>query len=390
MINQQLIDFIKQSLQQGVTKEKITSDLIANRWTPTDINEGFDSLNTPTVINPSPIISPVSVISSEPIINKKNNLNKKPIFLIAGILFILALGASGYYFRNDLPIIKDLIKSNTTKAGELTQNQTNLEEIQTQTATPVVENNIGATKTDEIDCGKDMTCFMNAIKTCSPAIVEQDQIVDESVFNRTDKIKMTLTGFNSVNNCGFIIKVINSTADYTTEYKTKSVYITLTNEEKQQWLTKTNESVRNTIGNIIKCSLSINYLTELIANFAKDNYSSSTGMGSGSCEYSKEVSTESFPDEILIKNIISGTRVSAELYYVKFQQENIGYKNVCQDNTFKTAIDKIKKSKSSATCFDDIKAFAISASLSADNYICADSTGFSGNIIKNITGPKCH
>jgi len=48
MINQQLADFIKQSLRKGSTKEKISSDLLANNWTAQDIEEGFNSINIST------------------------------------------------------------------------------------------------------------------------------------------------------------------------------------------------------------------------------------------------------------------------------------------------------------------------------------------------------
>ncbi len=41
MINQPLLDFIKQQLQSGLTKEKITSELLANGWNAQDIEEGF-------------------------------------------------------------------------------------------------------------------------------------------------------------------------------------------------------------------------------------------------------------------------------------------------------------------------------------------------------------
>ena len=53
MINQQLLDFIKHQLQVGLTKEKITSDLLTNGWTTQDIEEGFKA-----VVVPIPTVTP--------------------------------------------------------------------------------------------------------------------------------------------------------------------------------------------------------------------------------------------------------------------------------------------------------------------------------------------
>lgn len=41
MINQQLLDYIKQQLQQGVSREVISSNLISQGWQQQDVNEAF-------------------------------------------------------------------------------------------------------------------------------------------------------------------------------------------------------------------------------------------------------------------------------------------------------------------------------------------------------------
>ncbi|MBK5215461.1 MAG: hypothetical protein JJE53_01490 [Candidatus Pacebacteria bacterium] len=211
MTNPQLIGFIKQSLQQGSTKEKIINDLVSNGWTLIDIEQGFSSLNTTSFVNLSPTVSTTSTFSNEPIFTEESHLNKKAIFLVIGIIFLLALGVSGYYFRNDLPIVKDLIKNNNTQINELNQNQTDilkLIEEQTETSTvektipvenqlvkveeitiPIVAPSIGdkiVVKTEVIDCGttsipitndkqrKAKFCFDEQFKKCNFAkILEQ-------------------------------------------------------------------------------------------------------------------------------------------------------------------------------------------------------------------------
>ena len=41
MVNQQILDYIKQQLQQGVSREIISSNLISQGWQQQDVNEAF-------------------------------------------------------------------------------------------------------------------------------------------------------------------------------------------------------------------------------------------------------------------------------------------------------------------------------------------------------------
>lgn len=47
MVNAQIIEFIKNQLQLGVSREKITTDLLSNGWTSNDINEAFSASAAP-------------------------------------------------------------------------------------------------------------------------------------------------------------------------------------------------------------------------------------------------------------------------------------------------------------------------------------------------------
>jgi len=65
MINQQLLDYIKQQLQQGANKEQIKSSLMANGWQMQDIDEVFSLIENPA--NQShPALPSVQTISSLP------------------------------------------------------------------------------------------------------------------------------------------------------------------------------------------------------------------------------------------------------------------------------------------------------------------------------------
>lgn len=59
MINQQILDYIKQQFQQSVSREQIKSSLMANGWSEKDINEAFGILSTNSVPPPqSPVPQP--------------------------------------------------------------------------------------------------------------------------------------------------------------------------------------------------------------------------------------------------------------------------------------------------------------------------------------------
>ncbi len=215
MINQQLIDFTRESLQKGATKEKIISDLLSSGWTLGDIEECFNSMNTDiSLANPSPSYSTL------PKEIKQINSGKKIIPIVV-ILFILAGGTSGYYFRNDLatlPIIKNYIGGNETKIDEITETQNTTQApiepkietvnqpIQNQNTVvnttlnpiistptpsntvPIVTNKVAA-KNGPIDCGtttipgssesdqKSIDCIEEQFKSCSLAI-ENINILD--------------------------------------------------------------------------------------------------------------------------------------------------------------------------------------------------------------------
>jgi hypothetical protein len=72
MINQQLLDYIKQQSQQGVSNEQIKQSLLSNGWQETDIDETFNKL-TKTSIQP------------------KKRKWKKIIFIIIATIVILIL-----------------------------------------------------------------------------------------------------------------------------------------------------------------------------------------------------------------------------------------------------------------------------------------------------------
>lgn len=154
MINQQLLGFIKQQLLKGVDKETITKELLGSGWSQLDVNEGFNIVNTP-VINPTinPVINPTTSNNiNNPILTQTTNHSGKKLLLIVIALFIIAGGVSGYYFRNDIPVIKDLIKTKTIlPVNEIKQEEITKTQIQKEnnTVQPQQEQNQGITTTEQ-------------------------------------------------------------------------------------------------------------------------------------------------------------------------------------------------------------------------------------------------
>jgi len=191
MTNQQLIDFIKQQLQLGLTKEKITNELFANGWNTQDIEEGFAATgipvatpaastlppNIPQMINPNlnqtvntnPEVKPamnvnlnpnLASVANEPIsIKTKSNLDKI-VFIVLSVLLIAVIIISIYFLRDEivkLPVIKDffpqeeaVIQDNvvlpeTTQQSDVVKNKDNQN---LDTVTPIDINDLNTLEND--------------------------------------------------------------------------------------------------------------------------------------------------------------------------------------------------------------------------------------------------
>jgi hypothetical protein len=177
MQNQQLLDFIKKQLQLGITKEKISSDLLANNWTKEDIEEGFNAVKIPIQSqnqpqNSIPVSSPVTFSNFNhgvaPTVEvKKSSSSKKPFILII-LLFLLASGASGYYFRNELPIIRDLVKKDSNITEYTIEDEMPLkDQIEQNSETNLKENNQE----------QDLSAQTNATESVPPTQPKQNGVI---------------------------------------------------------------------------------------------------------------------------------------------------------------------------------------------------------------------
>ena len=103
MVNQQLLDYIKQQLQQGTGKEQIKNSLISNGWQTQDVDSAFSSLalsdrslnstNTNTLPQPQPqLFSQQSLLNSMNLPLDKKKIIKKTLEKYSIFLLFLAFG----------------------------------------------------------------------------------------------------------------------------------------------------------------------------------------------------------------------------------------------------------------------------------------------------------
>ena len=147
MINQQMLDYIKQQIQQGVSQEQIKNSLMANGWQQQDIEEGFNNI----VAQGAP-----SSFSAVPVAASSGNRK-----IIAGIVIGVAVLGGGAYLASqtifkskEAPKISNEV-SNQSSVNTVTQ-QSNRDQQQTNT-----QNSAPITKPDlkpesqitKLDCG---------------------------------------------------------------------------------------------------------------------------------------------------------------------------------------------------------------------------------------------
>lgn len=120
MVNQQLLDYIKQQLQQGTSKEAISSNLLTQGWQVSDIEQAFNLTTLPNQSNPigSTTSQPFSTFSQQQ--PRGSNKTLLVVFSAIGVLMIGGV-AFGYFYYLQSPeqiIQKMIIKLSETKSLE--------------------------------------------------------------------------------------------------------------------------------------------------------------------------------------------------------------------------------------------------------------------------------
>ncbi len=152
MVNQQLLDYIKQQSQQGTNNEQIKQSLLANGWQNADIEEAFNSINYPAQSQPA-----------------SNFSNKAPVqiwkIIVASLIGVVVVGggiyfASQTFFKSkETPKAFDevLNQSNTNKPKEtVTPSKQPAEQAQSQNPEIVFADKLGS-------CTKYKTTFKHPL-----------------------------------------------------------------------------------------------------------------------------------------------------------------------------------------------------------------------------------
>lgn len=102
MANQQLLDYIKQQLEQGASTEQIKSAIIARGWKESDMNEAFAALSQDSTSSPlteSPVPSPEggSLPKAVAMLNEAWSLYKPRLWTFLGITIIPGVVLAGLF-----------------------------------------------------------------------------------------------------------------------------------------------------------------------------------------------------------------------------------------------------------------------------------------------------
>lgn len=97
MINQQLLDYVRQQLQQGTSSELITSSLLENGWNEADISEAFAAVNAQYLSAEKESVSPKQFSSSpySTFEDRRTKSNSTPLIIAAVAVVILMATAGG-------------------------------------------------------------------------------------------------------------------------------------------------------------------------------------------------------------------------------------------------------------------------------------------------------
>jgi len=177
MINPQLLDYIKQQLQQGINKEQIRSSLMISGWQAQDVEEAFASIGTATQTQQNVI----------PITKSPMKMWK----IIGGSLLGLIVIGGGIYFFTRKPAAPE------TKTAV----QNNQSQQQPASATPSLpqpqETPIATTTVATSDCGKDFNCFIQASQSCKLAKVDNSVTTDIFGIKQTTESLLEIKGLEA-------------------------------------------------------------------------------------------------------------------------------------------------------------------------------------------------
>ncbi|NCS99944.1 hypothetical protein GW765_03105 [Candidatus Parcubacteria bacterium] len=377
MITQELIQFIQQGISQGKTKEELKQILLSNGdWLESDVEEAFSSINT-NVSN--------SMTGSA---TKDSGGGLLKWLMVSVIIFVLGVG--GYLLATEF------ITPNTDKGVIET---TNFPEAFNEEVSEVfipdsedllTENSLGVSNENnqKIICGTN-----NSVPMMGDTNFDDNEV-------------LRCLGENILNGCQSASAILGQIGGktYTAEsYKESGVCrfkVTIDDKSIQCPISIANtidEEASNAANDIITKNLDKSNPAEFAANlsifntgliFLENEYNKSMieGLGcSGSLITERISQRQASVSGFLRSQVmepISNSRVEAEFHY----NDNGAYLDVC--TSIYARIPELQEID--AKCYDSADEFAIAAPLKEGGFICADDSGFLGDIESNITSTSCN
>jgi len=242
MVNQQILDYIKQQMQQGVSREQIKSSLMTNGWQAQDIEEGFNNIdapNIPTAYSASPVVASGGVWK-----------------MIAGIVIGVAVLGGGAYLAS-----QTIFKSE--EKLELTKEQTQQLQEETLSPTPQQENPRIATI---LDCKQNLECLIQASTDCKPAKVIHTVTIDIFGVKQTNTSFFEIKG-SEINKCNFYLR-------------TEKIDLEFPPNIPQEIVNQQKEIYKKLEGRDGTCKFNTSDLTEVLTRWKEGNFES----GNVSCK----------------------------------------------------------------------------------------------------------
>ena len=216
MVNQQLLDYIKQQLLQGISREQIKSSLMANGWQAQDIEEGFNAINTST--------SPEQL--------------KIWKILIASLVGVVIIGSGIYLATHEL-------------AQQLSKESVSPTPAQETPVLPTV-----------LDCKQDLKCLLQASADCKPAKVVNSVTIDISGVKQTTTSFFEIKGVEA-NKCNFYLR-------------TEKIDLEFPANIPQEVVSQQKEIYKKLEGRDGTCKFNTSDLTAMLTRWEKGTFESGT------------------------------------------------------------------------------------------------------------------
>ncbi|MCF7833891.1 MAG: hypothetical protein K9L98_02520 [Candidatus Pacebacteria bacterium] len=247
MVNEQLLGFIKNQLQLGIEKDKITSSLLSNGWTLEDVTDGFNALNIPTDNPP---------VSAEVPVNNNNNNNSK--FLITTLIVILFLGGlSAYYFKDNIASLSILkYFTGNDNVEEVSNIVTNEEDTKAVDLDQSAQDLLTST-TDPLSCDN-YQCLISAVPECRPVSVVVSYSDKPFQFFPgmliSGENKYALQKSSDLNKCSLVYSSANTFVSISEEGRKSALKNNITDTQITEQLKTINDSFKISAGMQTTCS----------------------------------------------------------------------------------------------------------------------------------------